>query len=201
MKKIFSGVVFLLSATFLNAHAAGNIAAGAAAAKKYACASCHGADFHSPTTPDIPRLAGQHESDLYKQLVGFTTPERNSPVMTPFAKALTDEEKKNIAAYLAGQKPKAGAAKNKATIDLGKAIYRGGIPAKQVPACASCHGANGAGLPVQYPRLAAQHMGYTVAAMAAFKSGARKSVQMQPIAGRMSDEEAKAVADYIAGLK
>ncbi len=166
-----------------------------------ACASCHGAAGNS-TIVTNPRLAGQVADYTYKQLVDFTTPNRNNPVMTTYAKALTDEEKKNIAAYLATTAAKPGAAKNKDTIDLGKKIYRGGIASLGVAACASCHGPSGAGIPSQYPRIAGQHQDYTVAQLASFKSGARKnSVQMSTLAKRMSDDDMKAVADYIAGLK
>lgn len=169
-----------------------------------ACVSCHGAAGNSTITVN-PKLAGQHESYIYKQLVDFTTPERNQPVMTTYAKMLSDADKKNIAAYLGAQLSKPGAAKNKDTIDLGKKIYRGGIASKQVAACASCHGATGNGMPVQYPRIAGQHQDYTVAQLAMFrntKADARKnSAQMHTIAARMSDDEIAAVADYIAGLK
>lgn len=169
-----------------------------------ACVSCHGAAGNSTITVN-PKLAGQHESYIYKQLVDFTTPERNQPVMTMYAKMLSDADKKNIAAYLGAQLSKPGAAKNKDTIDLGKKIYRGGIASKQVAACASCHGATGNGMPVQYPRIAGQHQDYTVAQLTMFRStkaDARKnSAQMHTIAARMSDDEIAAVADYIAGLK
>jgi cytochrome c553 len=165
-----------------------------------ACVSCHGAGGNS-TIAVNPKLAGQHEGYLYKQLVNFTTAQRNQPVMTTYAKLLTDEEKHNIAAWLVTQKPTAGAAKNKDTVELGKKIYRGGIAEKSVPACASCHGASGAGIPVQYPRLAGQHPDYAFTELGLFKSGARKSVEMEAIAKRMSDEEMKAVSDYVAGLK
>ncbi|WP_219136103.1 cytochrome c [Janthinobacterium sp. UMAB-60] len=169
-----------------------------------ACVSCHGAAGNSTITVN-PKLAGQHESYIYKQLVDFTTPERNQPVMTTYAKMLSDADKKNIAAYLGAQLSKPGAAKNKDTIDLGKKIYRGGIASKQVAACASCHGATGNGIPVQYPRIAGQHQDYTVAQLTMFRStkaDARKnSAQMHTIAARMSDDEIAAVADYIAGLK
>ena len=166
-----------------------------------ACASCHGAAGNS-TIVTNPRLAGQVADYTYKQLVDFTTPNSNNPVMTTYAKALTDEEKKNIAAYLATTAAKPGAAKNKDTIDLGKKIYRGGIASLGVAACASCHGPTGAGIPSQYPRIAGQHQDYTVAQLVSFKSGARKnSVQMSTLAKRMSDDDMKAVADYIAGLK
>jgi cytochrome c553 len=166
-----------------------------------ACASCHGAAGNS-TIVTNPKLAGQVDSYIHKQLVDFTTPARNQPIMTPYAKALTDEEKANIAAYLFSQQPKAGAARNKDSLELGRKIYRGGIAERGVAACASCHGAVGAGIPAQYPRLAGQHQDYTFAQLQGFKSGARSnSPQMGTLAKRMSDEEMKAVADYIAGLK
>ena len=166
-----------------------------------ACASCHGAAGNS-TIAANPKLSAQFEAYTHKQLIDFTTPHRVNPVMTGFAKMLSDDEKKNIAAYLDTTVAKPGAAKNKDTVLLGKQIYRGGIPATGVAACASCHGANGNGMPAQFPRLAGQHQDYTVAQLQAFKGGARKnSVQMTTLAKRMSDDEMKAVADYIAGLK
>lgn len=166
-----------------------------------ACVACHGAAGNS-TIATNPKLAGQIESYLHKQLVDFSGADRNQALMTTYAKMLTEEEKKNISAYLGAQKQSAGAAKSKETLDLGKKIYRGGIADKGVAACASCHGANGAGLPIQYPRLSGQHQDYTVAQLVNFRTGARKnSAPMSALAKRMSDEEMKAVADYIAGLK
>ena len=166
-----------------------------------ACASCHGAGGNS-TINTNPKLAGQIDNYLHKQLVDFTTPARNQPVMTTYAKMLSEDEKKNIAAYLATQQPKQGAARNKDTLELGRKIYRGGIADRGVAACASCHGATGSGIPAQYPRVAGQHQDYTVAQLQAFKTGARSnSPQMATLAKRLSDDEMKAVADYIAGLK
>jgi cytochrome c553 len=166
-----------------------------------ACASCHGAGGNS-TINTNPKLAGQIDNYLHKQLVDFTTPARNQPVMTTYAKMLSEDEKKNIAAYLATQQPKQGAARNKDTLELGRKIYRGGIADRGVAACASCHGATGSGIPAQYPRVAGQHQDYTVAQLQAFKAGGRSnSPQMAALAKRLSDDEMKAVADYIAGLK
>jgi cytochrome c553 len=174
---------------------------GDAARSLPACASCHGAAGNSTITTN-PKLAGQFPEYVHKQLVDFTGPDRNQPVMTTYAKMLTDGEKKDVAAYLAAQKQKPGAAKNKDTVEMGRKIYRGGIADKGVAACASCHSATGAGIPIQYPRLAGQHQDYTVAQLVAFRSGARKnSLPMSTLAKRMSDDEMKAVADYIAGLK
>ncbi|MES2264061.1 MAG: c-type cytochrome [Pseudomonadota bacterium] len=166
-----------------------------------ACVSCHGAAGNS-TIAANPKLAGQPEAYIYKQLVNFTTPARNQPVMTTYAKMLTEDEKKNISAYLSNQAAKPGAAKNKDTVELGKKIYRGGIAEKHVPACASCHGPAGGGIPATYPRLAGQHQDYTAAQLTTFRTDARKnSAEMSTIAKRLSDDEIKAVADYVAGLK
>jgi cytochrome c553 len=174
---------------------------GDAARNITACVSCHGAAGNSTITAN-PRLAGQHTAYIVKQLTDFRSPGRNNPIMSPLAKALSDEDVKNIAAYLNAQAPKPGAAKSKDTLELGKQIWRGGIASKNVPACAGCHSPNGAGIPAQYPRLAGQHQDYTVTELTAFRGGTRSnSPQMTTIADRLSDKEIKAVADYIAGLK
>ena len=166
-----------------------------------ACVSCHGAAGAS-TIAQNPKLAGQHEAYLYKQLMNFKGPDRKQAIMTTYASMMTDEEMKNIAAYLDKQPAKPGAAKNKDTVELGKRIYRAGIADKNVPACASCHGPNGAGIPAQFARLGGQHQEYTTAQLVSFRNGTRKnSIQMTTISKRLSDEEMQAVADYIAGLR
>jgi cytochrome c553 len=174
---------------------------GDAARNIPACVSCHGAGGNSSIVQN-PKLSGQTPQYLAKQLENFRTPERNNPVMTPIAKALSDEEMRNISAWFGKQAPKPGAAKNRDSIDLGKKVWRGGLAEKNVPACASCHGAAGDGIPVQYPRLAGQHQEYTSAQLVAFRSGTRhNSEPMRTIAMRLSDAEIAAVSDYIAGLK
>jgi cytochrome c553 len=166
-----------------------------------ACLGCHGVAGNSAISVN-PKLAGQPEAYIYKQLVNFTTPERSNPVMTAFSSMMSDQDKKDVAAYLSTQKQEPGESKNKDTLALGKKIYRGGIAEKSVAACAGCHGPAGAGMPAQYPRIGGQHQDYAVAQLTAFRSAARKnSTQMTTIAKRMSDEEINAVADYIAGLK
>jgi cytochrome c553 len=175
--------------------------AGDASRNLTACISCHGAAGNSTITQN-PRLAGQHDAYIMKQLNNFKTGDRTNPIMSPLAKLLTDDDIRNLAAYLSAQAPKPGAAKSAATLDLGKQIYRGGIADKNVPACAACHGPTGAGIPAQYPRLAGQHQDYTVAELTNFRAGTRNnSAPMTTIAARLSDNEIKAVADYIAGLK
>lgn len=166
-----------------------------------ACATCHGAAGNS-TMAANPKLSGQNQNYIYKQLVDFTTPGRVNPIMTPYAKALSDADKHDLAAYLAAQPATPGAAKNKETVELGRKIWRGGIAEKGVAACASCHGATGTGIPIQYPRLAGQQQDYAYAQLVAFRDNKRSnSVPMTTLAKRLSDDEMKAVADYIAGVK
>ena len=166
-----------------------------------ACVACHGAAGNSTITQN-PKLAGQHDAYIQKQLHNFKGPDRNNAIMTGIAKALGEDDVRNIAAYLEQQKPAPGSARNKNTVDHGKKIYRAGIAEKQVPACAGCHGPNGAGIPAQFARLAGQHQDYTIAQLTNFRTGTRaNSAQMMSIGKRMSDEEMQAVADYIAGLR
>jgi len=172
-----------------------------------ACVACHGTDGNSPA-PINPKLAGQFPEYLEKQLNNFRPvngkAERTSPVMMGFAAALTPEDVRNVSAYYAAQQAKPGAAKNKDTIALGQKLWRGGDVSRSVPACASCHGATGAGIPIQYPRLAGQHAEYTEAQLKAFRSGERANDanrMMRAVAVKLTDAEIKAVADYVAGLK
>jgi cytochrome c553 len=164
------------------------------------CAACHTNDG-SRGSPANPILQGQHPEYLYKQLNEFKAGVRQNAIMTGMASVLSDADMRNVAAFYAGKQAKAGFAKNKATVELGEKIYRGGIAERSVPACAGCHSPSGAGIPAQYPRLAGQHADYTEAQLVAFRGGVRKnSVAMTGVAAKLNDREIKAVADYIAGL-
>lgn len=193
-------LVVVGTAVALTAQAAGD-AAKAAELAKTVCAACHGADGNSPA-PTFPNLAGQSEDYLVKQLKNFKSGERNNAVMAPMVAALTPEDMQNLAAYFASQKAAQGAAKTNGKGSLGEKIYRAGIAANKVPACAACHGPAGAGLPARFPKLSGQHADYTLAQMKAFDSGERANApMMKVIAARMSNEEMAAVADYIQGLR
>jgi cytochrome c553 len=171
------------------------------------CAACHGADGNSAINAN-PKLAGQHPEYLYRQLVDYTLkagakkPARDNAVMTGFASALSDEDKKNVAAWFASQKLKPGVARNKEWLELGQRIYRAGAADRAVPACSGCHGPSGSGIPTQYPRLAGQHAEYTEAQLKAFQTGARaNNLTMITVAKNLTEPEIKAVSDYIAGLR
>ena len=109
---------------------------------------------------------------------------------------------RNVAWFVGSKTVKPGFAKEKDLVSLGEKIYRGGIADRTIPACASCHSPNGAGLPAQYPRLGGQHADYTTAQLVAFRDGVRaNSPQMTGVAAKLNDREIKAVSDYIAGLR
>ena len=189
----------------LSAHAEGAAPAKADPAKGSAifngvCVSCHGAEGNS-AIPVNPKLAQQHPEYIAKQLAEFKSGKRANAVMLGFASALSDDDMRNVGAYLASTKAKPGFAKDKDLAALGEKIYRGGIAERQIPACAGCHSPNGAGIPSQYPRLSGQHADYTVSQLTQFRDGIRKnSLQMGQVAAKLNDREIKAVADYIAGL-
>jgi cytochrome c553 len=165
------------------------------------CAACHGAGGNSGT-PANPRLSQQHPAYIVKQLQEFKSGKRPNPIMQGFAAQLTEQDMKNIGAYLGTQQAKAGYAKDRELVTLGEKIYRGGIQNRQLPACAGCHSPNGAGVPAQYPRLSGQHADYTASQLVAFRDGVRKnSPQMSQIAAKLNDREIRAVADYVSGLR
>ncbi|MGQ5522183.1 c-type cytochrome [Chitinimonas sp. PSY-7] len=165
------------------------------------CAACHGMDGNSAASAN-PSLAGQHPEYLYAQLTAFKKGERKDPIMMGQVAALSDADMKNLAAYFGEQKPKERAGTNKVLIEAGKKIYRGGNRETGVPACMACHGPNGSGMPVQFPRLGSQHAAYIEKSLKDYKVGTgRVNLIMKPIAGKLSDADMKAVAEYIAGLR
>lgn len=179
-----------------------------------ACATCHGAAGNS-TIPVNPSTAGQPYEYLVKQLHDFqskdgATPARGGPggapsVMAPMVASMTQDDIQNVSLYLATQAvdPElAATASNEATMERGQQIWRAGLPARGVPACAACHSPDGAGIPGDYPRLSGQHPSYLAEQLNMFRSGDRaNSAMMHDIADRMSDADIAAVADYAAGLR
>ena len=165
------------------------------------CAACHAPDGNSAITLN-PKLAGQHPEYLAKQLTEFKSGKRANAVMSGMAATLSDDEIKELAAYFAGKKLNPGQAAKNGAGSLGEKIYRAGIAANNVPACAACHGPNGAGLPKQFPRLGGQHTDYTLAQLRTFRTGERANApMMMAISAKMTDAEMAAVADYIQGLR
>jgi cytochrome c553 len=169
------------------------------------CMSCHGAQGEGNAASNFPRIAGQPQAYLARQLRSYANGSRDNAVMGPIAKGLTPQQIDAVSAYYAAlaapspKKPAPQAAdKNR---KRGEALASMGDEKIGVQGCANCHGPGGVGEPPNYPYLASQHMGYLNAALVEWKSGARKtdpSQQMNLIAKRLSDDDIAAVSSYYA---
>lgn len=166
------------------------------------CVACHQADGNS-TSPQYPKIAGQHPGYLFKQLREFKSGEREDATMAGMVANLSEQDMRDLAAYYAGQDAELGVA-DEELVALGKRIYRGGNPATGVSACMACHGPAGQGnAPARFPSLYGQHAEYTRLQLENFADGVRANDpgrMMRDIAGRLSEEEMEAVASYIQGL-
>ena len=170
--------------------------------KTVTCTACHGAEGIS-ITPVWPNLAGQHAEYTSKQLHDFKNQDRIDPQMAPMAMTLNEQDIEDLAAYYASLTSPAGEAAPD-TVEDGQKIYRAGNNRTGLPACMACHGPSGTGNPAaRYPSLTGQHAEYTAKTLKDYKSEVRANDRnniMRIIAGKMTNEEIEAVANYIQGL-
>lgn len=177
------------------------------------CGACHGADGNS-AAPTFPKLAGQGERYLLKQMQDIRDGKRPVPTMAGQLTAKSDEDLADIAAFYASQAGSGGQA-DENLVELGARVYRGGVADRGVAACTACHGARGDGnAPAGFPALAGQHADYVADQLRKFRSGAENTLEQDPnarvndgdarmmrdIAAGMSDNQIKAVASFVAGL-
>ena len=193
--------------------------------KAASCAGCHGEDGNS-MMPGFPKLAGQHQGYLLKQLQAFKGGARISPMMAPLAMGLDDKSMAEIADYYSSQKisknpapalpanddddaPAKTDEQKKAELDnlieQGSDLYRNGNLSREVSACVACHGPYAEGnKPASYPSLHSQHADYLIKTLTDFKNGQRSNNRenmMHMIATKMTDEDIKAVSYYISTMK
>ncbi|NNG12903.1 MAG: cytochrome c4 [Halobacteria archaeon] len=202
MKKwLYLTIGFFSCFAVTTAQAAGDAQAGKV--KSASCAACHGVDGNS-VNPEWPKLAGQHEGYIVKQLYYFADGERDNSTMKGMVANLSEQDRADLAAYYASQTPNIGAA-DPELVEFGERIYRSGNPDSGVAPCMGCHGPNGAGNPAaNYPALHGQHAKYVENQLHGFASGNRvnenATKMMQILASRMTNREIQAVASYIQGL-
>ncbi|KAA3626608.1 MAG: hypothetical protein DWQ09_15850 [Proteobacteria bacterium] len=177
--------------------------AAAGQAKAALCIACHGPDGNS-LNPEWPKIAGQHEDFLYKQLQSFKNGERQNELMSPMAAPLSEQDMRDIAAHFASLKM-SEAQGNAELQEAGKRLYTGGNLATGVVACSGCHSSSGAGNPAGgFPRLAGQHAVYLTKALKDYRAGTRDNDlngMMRGVAAKLSDADIAAVAEYITNLK
>lgn len=168
------------------------------------CAACHGADGNGQN-PVWPKLAGQGAPYLYEQLMLFKSGERQNAIMTAQVADLDEQDMRDLAVYYANNTISGGVA-DEALVKTGAAIYHGGIPEEEVPACSGCHGPAGQGNPTaKYPSLAGQHAAYVSAQLKAYRDGERsgypKAEIMNSVSAELTDEDIEALASYVEGLR
>lgn len=180
---------------------AGDAAAGGA--KSAMCASCHMPDGNS-VVDMFPKLAGQGENYIVKQLSDFKAGKRSNGTMTPMAMMVADADMADIGAYFAKQVATPGTADD-SKLKLGKDVFQGGNSITGVPACSGCHSPTGKGnAPARYPALAGQHATYIITQLNAFRDGSRNNDQngmMRSVVAHMTTAEIEAVANYVTTLK
>jgi cytochrome c553 len=201
MKFKFLFAIFSLTIGVNATAVAGDAAAGEG--KSAMCAACHMADGNS-VVPQFPKIAGQHEQYIVKQLAEFKAMKRKDDTMFGMSAALSDEDMADIGAFFASKKATPTEA-DESKAALGQDVYRGGNMSTGVPACMGCHGPAGAGNPTaKYPALAGQHAAYTIKQLNAFRDGTRDNDagnMMRNIAARMSTAEIEAVSNYLSSMK
>lgn len=172
------------------------------------CAACHMADGNS-LIPAYPKLAGQGERYLLRQLRAIKRGDWAIPLMAGQLDAMSDQDLQDIAAFYAGNLMSGGAT-NPEMLEQGQRIYRAGIAARGVPACMACHSPTGAGNPpAGYPRLAGQHAEYILERLEQYRDNRMPYERaydetariMSDIASGMLYNDMQAVADYIQGLR
>lgn len=169
------------------------------------CLACHGIDGNGtePTNPEFPKLASKQPEYLLKQLKDFKAGKRKNEIMAGMVANLTPDDMANLALYYAGQKAKPGVVKNPALVAQGKKIYMDGNPDAGVPACAGCHEVDAFGYGF-FPHLAGQHAEYTLLQLKRFNTGERdndKGLAMQSVTAKMTEQEMRSVAEYLAGAQ
>jgi cytochrome c553 len=200
MKPAWIGMLLACSLAATQAQA-GDAAAGAQ--KAAVCGACHGMTGQS-VNPEWPNLAGQHETYIAAQLALFKQGVRDNPLMMPMAMPLTEQDMQDLGAHFAAQTP-AGLEADPSNWKMGEKLYRGGDPARGLPACIACHGPQGRGNgPARYPALRSQHAVYTYAQLKAYAEGRRKAPgndMMAVVASKLTDKEMLALASYAQGLR
>ena len=183
--------------------------AEAGKAKSLTCSACHGTDGNSAIAMN-PKIAGQHEGYLVKQLTEFRLASRtggkegrNNAVMNGMAAALSDQDIADLSAYFSSQDQKAGETPED-VIEAGQALYRGGDAEREITSCISCHGPDGKGMGLAgFPVISGQHAEYTSSQLKMFRDGTRANDMngmMRGIAAKLTDKDIEILSKYLGGL-
>lgn len=166
------------------------------------CGTCHGVNGRS-IAPTFPNLAAQSEPYLEAQLHAFKDQTRADPdaqaYMWGMAAPLSDAMIKELAAYFSSQPAAPGKPGNPELIAEGRKLFEQGVPARQIPPCASCHGANAQGASI-FPRLAGQHAAYLYKQLLVIQSVLRTAPVMHGVVKDLSKDQMQALVAYLESL-
>jgi cytochrome c553 len=169
------------------------------------CDACHGAHGEGMAAAHVPRLTGQSAEYLQKQLDDYASGARDNPVMSNFAKSLSEEQRSQLATHYAGMTaaylPETGVAPTASQLARGHQLAYQGDERRQVQSCNSCHGPDGSGVLHAAPYLAGQSSEYLASAIKSFQAEARKNDAgqlMRSVAKRLNDDDIAAVSAYFA---
>lgn len=199
MNKLLVTLIALLGFSNM-AVAQGDIEAGKT--KSATCVACHGNDGNSPS--DLyPKIAGQHEGYLEKQLQQFKSGERDNAIMAGMVAALSEQDMKDLAAYY-GSQTATPETVSPEIAESGKNLYMGGDIKRGIPGCTACHGPRGNGLELaKFPKISNQHPAYTKSQLEAFRSKLRNNDpngMMGDIAAKLTDADIELLSKYISAL-
>ena len=184
-----------------SAMAAGNVENGAT--KAVICRACHGASGNS-TNPEWPSLAGLGADYIAEQLKNFKDGKRTNAVMAPNASSLSADDMADLGAYF-DSLPNTGLEADPSYWQAGEKLYRGGDPARAIPACMACHGPTARGNePAKFPALRGQQSVYVTKQLNDYASGARTTGPngiMETIAKRLSPDDIRNLASYLQGVR
>jgi cytochrome c553 len=202
---LVKGVVstlLLTAITSSDVFAQGNAQAGQG--KVAACAACHGPTGNDSLLPNVPKLGGQGERYLVKQLQDIKADVRKVPLMAGQLANFNEQDLADIAAHFASVAAPNGATEE-SKLALGRELYRAGNADVGIPACSACHAPDGKGnASAGYPALSGQDTPYVELQLKAFRAGERandESEVMRTIMARVNDKEIAALASYVAGLR
>lgn len=182
------------------------VVVGAGLPPNVACLACHGLEGVGDGSGAFPRLTGQPAWYLYKQLQDYAGGTRPNDVMTPVAKALSLQQMEDVAAWYATQAaPYAPPPQvDGVTLQHGGRLSAVGDPEKGIPACVTCHGPAGLGMPPAYPWLAGQYAAYTELQLTSWQQGVRRNDPlgvMATVAKAMTPEDIRATALYFESVR
>lgn len=179
-----------------------------------ACAVCHGEKALGNDALGAPRLANLGYDYLIKQLVDFAANKRTATgmgmIMNDFSKALSEQDRRDLASYLDNLKYVSEPSNLKALAieghqigrkEEGEIIVKHGINGR-LPACQSCHGFNGRNPTI--PAINQQKYVYLVNQLKSWRDGSRSNDPqveqqgvMQAIAQNFTDEDIINIAAFL----